>query len=182
MLEIIRRKLVKTRKGLVSNSSSSSFILFLNEIPQTEEETKELLFGNQKTFQSEWLDEVKEWETKDIAEIVFKDIRKENFVSREEVVQYLMNARSFENECECDDEINRSDGEEITRIQIRKKYKKKLRFEAEETFNQMPITEFRIDLSYGSRNMHYPSEEREIRYMMRLNSVFKKVDHMEIWG
>jgi len=41
---------MKTRHGFVSNSSSSSFVVGFNSVPQTQEELKQLLFGDKKAI------------------------------------------------------------------------------------------------------------------------------------
>lgn len=69
---------MKTRNGFVSNSSSSSFLLFLGQVPKSVEETKALLFSpNQTEYINPyiWDDTIeREWPIETVSEIVFSDI------------------------------------------------------------------------------------------------------------
>jgi hypothetical protein len=64
---------VKIRNGFVSNSSSSSFILFLKKVPESIEETQKMLFDDEELYCSPYGDQ--SWPTRSVAEIVFKDIK-----------------------------------------------------------------------------------------------------------
>jgi len=71
---------MKRRNGFVSNSSSSSFLLFLDRIPESVEEVKCLLFN---PTQSEYINPYvwdntieRDWPIKTVSEIVLSDIEK----------------------------------------------------------------------------------------------------------
>lgn len=57
---------MKIRKGFVSNSSSSSFIVAFDRLPTTHEEMKIMLFGNKTLYQARW-------STDQVSEIVWED-------------------------------------------------------------------------------------------------------------
>ena len=64
---------MKIRNGFVSNSSSSSFILKFDKLPESVEEVRELLYGeNPPLFATFWSDDAVS--TKKVAEILFRDI------------------------------------------------------------------------------------------------------------
>jgi len=65
---------MKTRKGFVSNSSSSSFIIGFEKKPKTPEELQELMFPNEEQFFHPY-DECS-YPVKKIAEYVFEDVSK----------------------------------------------------------------------------------------------------------
>jgi len=78
---------MKTRNGFVSNSSSSSFLLFLDRIPESIEDVKHLLFDS---TQSEyinpyvWDDTIeRDWPIEQVSEIVLADI--EEFLAYTEI-------------------------------------------------------------------------------------------------
>jgi hypothetical protein len=62
---------MKIRKGYVSNSSSSSFLVAFPKYPKSVDDVHEILFGK-----NQGLYELK-WPTKDIAKIVFDDIKRQ---------------------------------------------------------------------------------------------------------
>jgi hypothetical protein len=63
---------MKKRKGFVSNSSSSSFIVAFSKKPESVEEMQKLLFDDDQYFQSPYSDE--KWSSSRIAEIVLNDM------------------------------------------------------------------------------------------------------------
>ena len=87
---------MKVRKGFVSNSSSSSFVIALPKEPESMEETYEMLFGEEYdeeeaqtvlTKHVDYQDEVHTLTAKEVADIFYKDIvfeKKENDWNPEE--------------------------------------------------------------------------------------------------
>lgn len=78
---------MKTRTCFVSNSSSSSFIVFFKDTPQSVEELQTLLFDDEKELKV--FSSIPSFPTSQIAETVFKDM--ENGKAKKEDV-----LRSFE--------------------------------------------------------------------------------------
>lgn len=63
---------MKIRQGFVANSSSSSFLLGLDRKPRSIRELQKLLFGDMEYLQYY----ENSYKTKDVATIIFKDLRK----------------------------------------------------------------------------------------------------------
>ena len=64
---------MKRREGFISNSSSSSFLVAFDKIPTSVEELQKMLFGDYERYGYY----EKSYSTKEISEIVFKDMKKE---------------------------------------------------------------------------------------------------------
>jgi hypothetical protein len=91
------KKEMKIRQGLVSNSSSSSFLLFLDEIPKTKEDVKEILFPYKETFENPYdgyrLGKApKSWPTIIVSEIIFNDIHKTRNIRKKVVKRIIENS------------------------------------------------------------------------------------------
>ena len=69
---------MKTRNGFVSNSSSSSFIIALDKLPENAQEMHELLFNSSKEEMLQLYDFYDAISSFEIAEIVFRDITSKN--------------------------------------------------------------------------------------------------------
>jgi hypothetical protein len=76
---------MKIRNGYVSNSSSSSFILKLDTIPTTLEETKVLLYGeNPPLLTAHWDDDA--ISTTQVARILLNDIESSHFMDINDII------------------------------------------------------------------------------------------------
>jgi len=64
---------MKIRKGFVSNSSSSSFIVTFKEVPKSKKELQKILFGKRKEYPSPYGTEF--FSTDRVAEIVWNDMK-----------------------------------------------------------------------------------------------------------
>jgi len=82
---------MKIRQGLVSNSSSSSFLLFLDEIPETKEEVKELLFPGEEIFGNPffWGSEPRGWPIDSVVDIIHADFQNATRLGEEEILEKL---------------------------------------------------------------------------------------------
>ena len=68
---------MKIRRGFVSNSSSSSFVIAFDHKPKSVEDLKEMMFGKQEWhYTGIYGTGEKDITTQRIAEAVFKDIEK----------------------------------------------------------------------------------------------------------
>ena len=80
---------MKVRNGFVSNSSSSSFILKFNKLPESEEEVRVLLYGeNPPILTSHWGDDA--ISTKQVAKVFFKDIESSRPMGVDDVVEKVL--------------------------------------------------------------------------------------------
>lgn len=88
---------MKIRKGFVSNSSSSSFILALDKKPKSVSEMKELLFGDAEFYYDPYYDEsssyfqnrTEKYPTKTVAKTVFEDIKDQKPMTLEDIAEEL---------------------------------------------------------------------------------------------
>ena len=79
---------MKIRNGFVSNSSSSSFIIPIKDIPSSVEDLQEMMFGDASEidYMYNWDDENVKLETRVMAEIVYKDIVESAALTTEELL------------------------------------------------------------------------------------------------
>ena len=76
---------MKIRTGFVSNSSSSSFVVFFSKKPETAEEMKKLLYGDLKRKATyDWMDGV--FDTIELATVVFNDLKNKKPATYDEIV------------------------------------------------------------------------------------------------
>lgn len=78
---------MKIRNGFVSNSSSSSFIVGFEKVPESIEEMKNLLFGDEKQYKIyNWQGYADTWQ---MAQIVFQDLTKSTPLNKEKIITLL---------------------------------------------------------------------------------------------
>lgn len=87
---------MKTRQGFVSNSSSSSFIIGLNEKPKHAGKIKVLFLGDQDTipnncYHPDWSrDGTKpEFTAADIANVIFRDLKNAQPLTEEQIIEEI---------------------------------------------------------------------------------------------
>ena len=79
---------MKVRNGFVSNSSSSSFILKFDKIPETKEELRIMLYGeNPPIFTAHWDDDA--ISTEQVASIIFNDIESAHIMDIDDVISQI---------------------------------------------------------------------------------------------
>jgi len=79
---------MKVRNGFVSNSSSSSFILKFDKVPETKEEMRVLLYGeNPPIFTAHWDDDA--ISTEQVASILFNDVQSAYIMSVDDVISKI---------------------------------------------------------------------------------------------
>lgn len=90
---------MKLRHGFVSNSSSSSFILFLDRKPESVTELKELLFHGEQFFANErfsgnrQLDSVRGWAIEEVAEYLFFRLAHATSINETEIKRIISSGR-----------------------------------------------------------------------------------------
>lgn len=86
---------MKTRHGFVSNSSSSSFIVAFDKVPESQEELKVMLFGDAEVYANPWYnpkyDTIPGWSTTEVAETVWKDLQGKKPLSNAEIIEEINN-------------------------------------------------------------------------------------------
>jgi hypothetical protein len=79
---------MKYRNSFISNSSSTSFIIGLENKPKSVEETQQLLFGNEKYLPDPFNDAVL-YPAKEIAKVVFEDLTQTEPLQNKEFVDLI---------------------------------------------------------------------------------------------
>jgi hypothetical protein len=82
---------MKRRTGLVSNSSSSSFLLFLEKVPESKLEVKNTFFPNDEVFGNPYHygNEPRGWPIGHIVDILFQDLKDQEPLTEDEIVEEI---------------------------------------------------------------------------------------------
>ena len=88
---------MKIRKGFVSNSSSSSFLIMLDKKPKSIEETKKLFFGDKEFYEDPYYDcnssyfnkRSEKYKADMVAEIVFNDLKNQKPMNKKQISEEL---------------------------------------------------------------------------------------------
>lgn len=96
---------MKIRRGFVSNSSSSSFIVAFPHKPKSEAELQKMLFGDEKMYNSPYED--MQWTAQAIVEVVWRDLEKQEpstLIDMEETVArgWITGQPAFDDFCKGD--------------------------------------------------------------------------------
>jgi hypothetical protein len=76
---------MKIRRGFVSNSSSSSFVIALDKKPESAEELQEILFGDRQEYPDPYSNDY--WPASEVAETVFNDINNQKPMTKKGVIK-----------------------------------------------------------------------------------------------
>lgn len=85
---------MKVRNGFVSNSSSSSFVVAFEKVPQNVEELRQMLFGEDAFFSEPYGDGG--FPTEQVAETVWQDMQEATPLSPEQVVEEFSEGHMYE--------------------------------------------------------------------------------------
>ena len=101
---------MKIRNGFVSNSSSSSFIIPLKNIPSSVEEVQRMMFGDKSEveYMYNWGDENVKLSAYTLAEIVFNSIIKSCKTTEEHITDIKENSYCCDEEIENLENVARS--------------------------------------------------------------------------
>jgi hypothetical protein len=78
---------MKIRQGFVSNSSSSSFVIALEEMPKSPEELQKLLFGDRQEYHAPYGEGF--WSTEQVANTVFEDLKRQKPLTKRGVAKEI---------------------------------------------------------------------------------------------
>lgn len=177
---------MKFRTDFVTNSSSSSFIVYFDEIPQSAEEMQNMLFGPRDFFPHPFQDI--NYEAEDIAKIVFNDMKDTVITkaTKDEIIALLTNIFYWEvsenypyPECP-NSSYNPKDAEwkeydKLERKVLAQRDKEALRLataEFKKQFKGKPLDKVRIFI-YGDHN-------GELECAMEHGDLFRRLFHIRI--
>jgi len=88
---------MKKRKGFISNSSSSSFILALDKKPESMEEMKEILFGTEEIYEDPYYEpncayfskRASGYPTSQVAQTVYDDLKDQQPMTKDSVSEEM---------------------------------------------------------------------------------------------
>jgi hypothetical protein len=82
---------MKIRQGFVSNSSSSSFIIPINNIPSSVEELQQKMYGDASEieYMYDWRNERTMLDTRTLAEIVYRDMTEKAQIPMDELLKSI---------------------------------------------------------------------------------------------
>jgi len=86
---------MKVRLGFVANSSSSSFLVGFSRIPKTEDELREMMFGDQKGTNVIYGYDEYAWSVEGIVKRVFRDLQNAQPLTESEQIIEVISSGSY---------------------------------------------------------------------------------------
>ena len=171
---------MKIRNGFVSNSSSSSFIVALPVMPQTEAELQEMLFGDEKFYPNPYIFGDRDkygWCAEEVTATVFADFQKpEAVINRDAAVEVVENGY-----------LDSADMPEYpsydTRLSPENRMKEFDRYhEALTEANRKVVDEFLSKVPDGSVLVHVEYSDNDGQYFTALEHgpLFNKLQHLRV--
>jgi len=170
---------MKIRNGFISNSSSSSFILFFDKLPETKEELHTILFGKEirpmddyNPYKSDI--NADRWTTMDMAETVFSDLHGEESIITKYSDIWLDLAAQELNDEKVYDKIMDDD---LSSNQLKwKRYDDEIK----KRKNSL-VKDFKKDIKKGRLYyVSYADEDGSYFCIMEHGNIFRNVEHIII--